>query len=141
MSLTQFLLRFNDAFGNPRDLQIQPGADGGYRLSTHDKGYLQTVHSTATNVAINSTEVIYSAVYTEEKYVAQMYFNGDTDAIFTVKKNGGVICKKKTWYMQQDFIYFFHKPIYFNAGDTILVEVKNIGVQTGDFECIVYKEL
>jgi hypothetical protein len=140
MALQQFLLRFNDPFGNPQDLQIQQGPDGGFRLSTHDKGYLEPVHSTATNVAISSTESLYTETFVTESFITQFYLNGNTDAVFTIKKNGSLIGKKKTWYMQQDCLYELHKPVYFDVGDLLLIEVTNIGVQIADYETIVYKE-
>lgn len=140
MALQQFILRFNDALDQPQDLQIQLGADGGYRLSTHDKGYLNPVHATATNVAINNTETIYTETVTTKSFFTQFYLNGNTDAIFTIKKNGNLIGKKKTWYMQQDCLYELHKPVYFDIGDILLIEVTNIGVQVADYETIVYKE-
>jgi hypothetical protein len=141
MPIQQFILRFNDALNQPQDLQIQPGADGGYRLSVHDKGYIETVHATATNVAISGTETLYTETFSAESFVSQFYLNGNTDGIFTIKKNGNLIGKKKTWYMQQDFLYELHKPVYFDVGDILLIEVKNIGIQIADYEAIVYKEV
>lgn len=141
MPLQQFLLRFNDAGGNPEDLQIQKGADQGYRLSVHDKGYSVPTHSEITNVAINETETVYSEVFSTESFITQFYLNGNTDGIFTIRRNGSIIARKKTWYMFQDVLYYLHKPIYFAIGDTILIDVKNTGVQTADYEVIVYKDV
>lgn len=139
MALQQFLLRWRDALGNPRDLQITDGSDGGYRLSTREKSEMLPHQGEALNINNAETAVIYTATAADDVFIKGFYIWGETDALFTLTLNSSLIFKKQIHYLQREDYIWFPNPIYLSTGQTYTLEVTNDGASGSDFQGAVFE--
>lgn len=138
MPLIQYLFRFLDSLGNPRDLQITPGSDEGYRLSTLEKGELSYDFAEVLALPVNVYSIVYQKTMTEPTYVPEIFLSGKTDCKFTVSIDGNVVARKNLDIFTKDFNLTFYKPLFLDVGQVLAVFVINNGTQTSDFETTVY---
>lgn len=141
MALQQFLLRFRDPLGNPRDLQITDGSDGGYRLSVRNKGELLVRQGDAIAVPTGDTVNLVSRTTTDDTFVSGFYVSGETDAKFELTLNGVTLFKKRINYFRREAYVWFDDPIYLSTGQTILLTVTNNNADLKDFEGSVFEAI
>lgn len=133
MSLLQeFLLRWRDAGGNPRDLQVTDASDGGYRLSTREKGELSATEGSALSVSSGATEDIINKTMTGDTFISGFYVWGETDALFELSING-ILFKKRINYLERESFIWFKKPIYMSIGQIATLTVTNNNADLKDF--------
>lgn len=141
MALQQFLLRFRDAIGNPQDLQITDGSDGGYRLSTREKGELITHYGDSLALPTGNTSNLIQLTTTNETFVAGFYVYGETEATFVFTIDGSNPMKKRINYFQREYYVWFPKPIYVAAGKELLLTVTNNNSDLKDFEGSIFEAI
>lgn len=139
MAIDEALLRFLDPSANVRDIQITPGTDGGYRFATIDKTGTVATYAQALAVGVGTTVTLLSNTALSNKRYSGIYVTGETDATFTVKLNGNIIMMSKINQINKDKMSVFPNPYPALVSDVLLVEVTNSGIQTSDFECILYE--
>ena len=139
MAFQQFLLRWRDALGNPRDLQITDGSDGGYRLSVLDKGEVLPHFGEALAVNNGDTAANYSALAATDMFIKGFYVWGETDALFELVINGTYTFKKQIHYLQREDYIWFPTPIYVSAGQNYLLNVTNNGQNLKDFQGAIFE--
>lgn len=97
-------------------------------------GFGDTVFDTSTGVVQGTTSTVVSYSPSSTEAVTGFTGNGEADANWTLYINGNAKSSQWTNQAEPNADFEFDNFIEIQAGDTVELEVENIGLRTADYE-------
>lgn len=142
--IQQFILRFRDAFGQPRDLEIEKTHKGQYSLGIHQTRVIDPITKHAQAAEVGEYTDLHDITLTKDFLLSGFFVTGHTDAKFfmIIIKNNATQNKNISFSyvisnMTPQHMVTLPAPILLQENDRIWVFVQNRGQVPARMECSI----